>query len=64
VLVAPSLNAPLLAHPGARASMARLRTWGVDVIEPVDTGDGPRLAPTPVLVEHVRSSLLADRPLS
>jgi phosphopantothenoylcysteine synthetase/decarboxylase len=46
VLVAPSLNAPLLGHPRAAASMATLREWGVVVVEPVDAGDGPRLAPT------------------
>lgn len=60
VLVAPSLNAPLLAHPLAHQSMARLRDWRVMVIDPVDSGDGPRLAPTDVILEHVRSSLIAD----
>src|SRR5579859_2438285 len=50
VVVAPSLNAPLLRHPRAVSSMARLREWGVAVIAPVDHGDGPRLAPTAVLL--------------
>jgi phosphopantothenoylcysteine synthetase/decarboxylase len=40
VLVAPSLNAPLLAHPRARAAMQTLRSWNVEVIDPVDPGDG------------------------
>src|SRR5260221_10763446 len=44
VLVAPSLNAPLLRHPRAISSLATLREWGVSVIGPVDDGDGPRLA--------------------
>jgi len=47
VLVAPSLNAPLLAHPRTRQSIETLRAWDVEVIDPVDAGDGrgPRLAP-------------------
>ena len=54
VIVAPSLNAPLLAHPQARASLERLSLWGVTIIPPVDEGGGPRLAPTAVLIDAVR----------
>ena len=54
VLVAPSLNAPLLRHPRAAASVATLRQWGVSVIEPTDEGSGPRLAPDEVILEEVR----------
>lgn len=62
VLVAPSLNEPLLRHPRTSASMATLREWGVSVIEPVDSGDGPRLAPDEVILGEVRRRLeLADR---
>ena len=46
VIVGPSLNAPLLDHPEAQASLKRLPTWGVTIIPPVDEGEGPRLAPT------------------
>jgi phosphopantothenoylcysteine synthetase/decarboxylase len=53
VIVAPSLNAPLLRHPRAANSLAILREWGVSVIGPVDDGDGPRLAPTAALVAEV-----------
>jgi phosphopantothenoylcysteine synthetase/decarboxylase len=31
VIVAPSLNQPLLDHPAARASMATLAAWGVRI---------------------------------
>jgi phosphopantothenoylcysteine synthetase/decarboxylase len=55
VIVAPSLNQPLLDHPAARASMATLTGWGVAVVPPVDDGGGPRLAPTPALLEAVRA---------
>jgi len=54
VIVGPSLNAPLLNHPEARASLKRLPSWGVTIIPPVDLGEGPRLAPTAALVDAVR----------
>ena len=54
VVVGPSLNAPLLNHPEARASLKKLPRWGVTIVPPVDEGEGPRLAPTAVLVDAVR----------
>ena len=54
VIVGPSLNVPLLDHPEARASLDKLQRWGVTIVPPVDTGEGPRLAPTEVLIEAVR----------
>jgi phosphopantothenoylcysteine synthetase/decarboxylase len=57
VLVAPSLNAPLLRHPRAQASLAALRAWGVDVIDPVDDGTGPRLAPLAEILRIVQTRL-------
>jgi phosphopantothenoylcysteine synthetase/decarboxylase len=59
VVVAPSLNAPLLGHPRATASIAALRSWGVSVVDPVDPGDGPRLAPTEALLAEVERRLVA-----
>src|ERR1700716_299094 len=50
VIVAVSVNAPLLRHPRAATSIATLRQWGVSVIPPVDTGDGPRLASTEAIL--------------
>jgi phosphopantothenoylcysteine synthetase/decarboxylase len=54
VIVAPSLNQPLLEHPQAQASLRTLPGWGVAIVAPVDTGEGPRLAPTAQLLEAVR----------
>src|SRR6266576_5870888 len=54
VIVGPSLNAPLLIHPVAQASLRKLPEWGVTIVPPVDEGEGPRLAPTPALVDAVR----------
>ena len=57
VIVAPSLNAPLLNHPEAQASLWRLPNWGVTIVPPVDDGEGPRLAPTQVLLDTLRPYL-------
>jgi phosphopantothenoylcysteine synthetase/decarboxylase len=54
VIVGPSLNAPLLNHPEARASLKKLPTWGVTIVPPVDEGEGPRLAPSAGLLDAVR----------
>ena len=54
VIVGPSLNQPLLEHPVAQASLRELPAWGVTIVPPVDTGEGPRLAPTAQLLDAVR----------
>ena len=54
VIVGPSLNAPLLNHPEAQASLKRLPAWGVTIVPPVDDGEGPRLAPSASLIDAVR----------
>jgi phosphopantothenoylcysteine synthetase/decarboxylase len=53
VIVGPSLNAPLLAHPTAQASLRTLPEWGVTIVRQVDDGTGPRLAPTEALLAAV-----------
>src|SRR6202047_351298 len=53
VIVGPSLNAPLLAHPQAQTSLRILPTWGVTIVPPVDEGNGPRLAPSDQLIGAV-----------
>jgi phosphopantothenoylcysteine synthetase/decarboxylase len=54
VIVGPSLNAPLLAHPVAQSALRKLSGWQVTIVPPVDTGEGPRLAPTEALLDAVR----------
>jgi phosphopantothenoylcysteine synthetase/decarboxylase len=54
VIVAPSLNQPLLDHPVAQESLKRLPTWNVIVVPPVDEGEGPRLAANERLLDAVR----------
>jgi phosphopantothenoylcysteine synthetase/decarboxylase len=57
VIVGPSLNAPLLAHPEAQASLKKLASWGVTIVPTVDEGEGPRLAPSGRLIDAVRPYL-------
>jgi phosphopantothenoylcysteine synthetase/decarboxylase len=54
VIVAPSLNQPLLDHPQAQASLRTLPQWDVTIVPPVDLGEGPRLAQTETLLAAVR----------
>ena len=54
VILGPSLNAPLLAHPEAQASLRLLPQWGVTIVPPVDEGEGPRLAPSALLIDAIR----------
>src|SRR5438105_1217278 len=54
VIVGPSLNPPLLAHPQAQASLKTLPEWGITIVPPIDDGTGPRLAPTEQLLAAVR----------
>lgn len=54
VAVGPSLNAPLLAHPVAQASLRILPEWGVTIVPPEDDGAGPHLAPTTTLLDAIR----------
>lgn len=44
VIVALSLNPPLYAHPRTGASIQTLRSWGVEVIEPVASDNWLTLA--------------------
>jgi len=57
VIVAVSVNAPLLRHPRCQQSMLTLREWGVAVIEPVDSGEGPRMAPIDAILAEARRRL-------
>src|SRR2546423_12271798 len=54
VIVGPSLNTPLLQHPQAQASLRSLADWHVKIVPPVDTGEGPRLAASAMLIDAVR----------
>ena len=62
VIVAPSLNQPLLDHPRAQESLRTLLAWGVAIVPPVDEGEGPRLAPTDAILAEVRHHVAHPAP--
>lgn len=57
VIVAVSVNPSLWKHPQAKQSVETLRSWGVEVIEPVSEGDYLTMAENAVLVEAVKQAL-------
>jgi phosphopantothenoylcysteine synthetase/decarboxylase len=59
VVVAVSVNPPLYAHPRTSASIAALRSWQVSVLEPVDSGQGLRLAPIEAILDETKRRLRA-----
>jgi len=61
VVLALSVNPPLYRHPRTALSMATLREWGVSVLEPVDTGEGLRLASTEAILAEAARRLAAYR---
>jgi len=58
VVVAVSVNPPLWAHPRARESAERLRSWGVDVLDPGESDGYLTLAPDDALLGAVRRGLV------
>ncbi len=60
VIVAVSVNPPLWKHPRAKESVETLRSWGVEVMEPVADGDYLTMAENAVLVGAVTRELTAD----
>jgi phosphopantothenoylcysteine synthetase/decarboxylase len=57
IVVAVSVNPPLFRHPRTAVSIATLRSWGVSVLEPVDAGEGLRLAPNETILAEVARRL-------
>ena len=61
--IAPAMNHRMWEHPATTASLARLRTWGVHVLDPVEgphacgeTGSG-RLAEPEEIAARVLAAL-------
>ncbi|CAN5704479.1 flavoprotein [soil metagenome] len=52
-VVAISVNPPLYNHPQTRASISRLRSWGVEVIDPAESNGWMTLAGDEEIVETV-----------
>ena len=57
VIVGVSVNVPLWKHPQAKKSVETLRSWGVEIIDPVAEGETVMLASNDVLIEAVKRQL-------
>jgi phosphopantothenoylcysteine synthetase/decarboxylase len=60
VLVAVSVNPPLWAHPKSAESIAALRRWNCEVLDPLAIGDGLTLASDVHIVEAAKRALARD----
>ena len=57
VIVAVSVNPPLWAHPRAQESARTLRSWGVEVLDPVPQGEALTMASDDAMLAAVRRRL-------
>ncbi|MDQ4074635.1 MAG: flavoprotein [Chloroflexota bacterium] len=53
VIIAPSMNRGLWAHPHTSLSRQRLQEWGCEIIPPMITDEEVTMAPTDQIVEAV-----------
>jgi flavoprotein len=53
VLIAPSMNRGLWAHPQTVASLARLQSWNCEIVPPTVTADKVTMAPVAEVVTAV-----------
>jgi len=53
VLIAPSMNRGLWAHPQTVASLARLQSWNCEIVSPTVTADKVTMAPVAEVVAAV-----------
>lgn len=58
VILAVSVNPPLWMHPKAKQSVETLRSWGVEVIEPIAEGDYLTMAENSTLIKAVLAAVL------
>ncbi|MEZ4712492.1 MAG: flavoprotein [Caldilineaceae bacterium] len=52
-VIAPSMNKGLWAHPQTKASLARLQSWGCEIVPPTITEQQVTMAPIPEIVTTV-----------
>lgn len=60
VVIAVSANLPLWAHPKSAESVATLRRWSCEVIDPDQTLDGLTLASDERILDAVKQALAGD----
>lgn len=57
VVIAPSMNRGLWAHPQTKSSLERLLAWGCTIVPPQETADQVTMAPVEQIVESVSGIL-------
>jgi phosphopantothenoylcysteine synthetase/decarboxylase len=60
VVIAASVNVPLWAHPKSAESVATLRRWSCEVLDPAVTADGLTLASDEQILGAVKRALARD----
>lgn len=63
VVLAPAMHESMYRHPGVAENLRRLRSWGIDVIEPRIEEGKAKVADNEVIVLHAARAL-SGRPLS
>lgn len=53
VVIAPSMNRGLWNHPQTKASLARLQSWGCEIVPPIITAEQVTMAPLATIVAAV-----------
>ena len=53
IVIAPSMNRGLWAHPQTKASLARLQSWGCEIVPPTITAGQVTMAPVTEIVAVV-----------
>lgn len=55
VIIAPSMNKGLWAHPQTKASLVRLQSWGCHIVPPTITAQQVTMAPLEDILKVIRS---------
>jgi phosphopantothenoylcysteine decarboxylase/phosphopantothenate--cysteine ligase len=63
VVVAPAMHESMYCHPGVAENLARLRSWGIDVIDPKIEDGKAKVADNEVIVLHAERAVMG-RPLA
>ncbi|PKL62167.1 MAG: bifunctional phosphopantothenoylcysteine decarboxylase/phosphopantothenate--cysteine ligase CoaBC [Methanomicrobiales archaeon HGW-Methanomicrobiales-2] len=63
VVVAPAMHESMYRHPGIKENLRRLRSWGIDVVDPKVEEGKAKIADTDTIVLHAERAV-SGRPLA
>jgi phosphopantothenoylcysteine decarboxylase/phosphopantothenate--cysteine ligase len=58
VVVAPAMHESMYRHPGVAANLQRLRSWGIEIVDPKIEEGRAKIADTDVIVLHAERAAL------